>query len=426
MRERVKSAVLALLFVLMLVLLFVSLTLGVESDEGLLARVFGVPAAADETELQPRIAAEIRVLAICTPDGVHMPESSEEKTEMLSAVSAVYSEAVGSLGEVTAITRRQYLALIDTPAVYLGFDTELPFSLLRTWVGYDAVEYESRLRSLVVSVADGNVVIAWYDTAAEEYRMAPTAAATEQLEQLCADRGEANAVFAFQDSAFSALREDEPVLLSLITGTIYSMQPANFAQSGEVPRELLAGFDINPYLARVYEESGDMVYVEGYNVLRAGAQGELVYTSGSEDQGISLGLPDSQQENWSLLLEGARVLLSELSAQAGAGGVYSLREISTDESGETTILFDLLLDGWPILTERPAAHVTVQNGRVTYLRMEPHRFEAAGEQTILPARQAAAALQGESNLCLSVRYVQNEEGLLVPTLCSSEGQNGVE
>ena len=76
MRERVKSAVLALLFVLMLVLLFVSLTLGVESDEGLLARVFGVPAAADETELQPRIAAEIRVLAICTPDGVHMPESS--------------------------------------------------------------------------------------------------------------------------------------------------------------------------------------------------------------------------------------------------------------------------------------------------------------------------------------------------------------
>ena len=190
MRERLKSAVLALLFVSMLVLLFVSLTLGVESDEGLLSRVFGVPAAAEETELQPAPAAEARVLAFCTPSGVRMPESSEEKNEMLSAVSAVYSEAVGSLGEVTAITRRQYLALIDTPAVYLGFDTELPFSLLRTWVGYDAVEYESRLRSLVVSAdADGTVVIAWYDTAAEEYRMAPTAAAAANSLRSCAPAG---------------------------------------------------------------------------------------------------------------------------------------------------------------------------------------------------------------------------------------------
>ena len=425
MRERLKSAVLALLFVSMLVLLFVSLTLGVESDEGLLSRVFGVPATAEETELQPAPAAEARVLAFCTPSGVRMPESSEEKNEMLSAFSAVYSEAVGSIGQASGITRRQYLALLDAPAVYLGFDTELPLSLLRTWVGYDAAGFESRLRSLVVSADDDGVVIAWYDMSAEEYRMAPTAAAAAQLAQLCTGWDEPNAVFAFQDAGFSALREDEPVLLSLITAAVYSVQPSGFAQSGEVPRELLAGFDINPYLARVYEESGDMVYVEGYNVLRAGARGELVYTSGGE-QGISLGLSYSQVDDQSLLLEGTRVLLDELSAQAGAGGVYSLREISTDENGETTILFDLLLDGWPVLADRPAARVTVRGGRVTYLRMEPHRFEAAGEQTVLPARQAAAALQGERGLCLSVRYVPDEEGLLIPTLCSSEALYGVE
>ena len=58
--------------------------------------------------------------------------------------------------------------------------------------------------------------------------------------------------------------------------------------------------------------------------------------------------------------------MAELSAQAGAGGVYSLREISTDESGETTILFDLLLDGWPVLADRPAARVTVR-GRARHL-----------------------------------------------------------
>ena len=181
MRERVKSIVLAMLFVLMIVLLYVSLTLGIESEEGLLARIFGVSTATEEVVLQPRSAAELRVLAICTPDGVRMPENSTEKLEMQNALSAVYSEAVGSAGEAQVITGRQYLDLIKSPAVYLGYDTELPMFLLRTWVGFDAGERESRLYSLLIAVREDEVVVAWYDTAAEEYRMAVTAAAAGQL-----------------------------------------------------------------------------------------------------------------------------------------------------------------------------------------------------------------------------------------------------
>lgn len=426
MRERVKSVILAMLFVSMTVLLYVSLTLGIESEEGLLARIFGVSTATEEVILQPRSAAELRVLAICTPDGVRMPENSTEKLEMQNTLSAVYSEVVGSAGEAQAITARQYLDLIKSPAVYLGYDTELPMFLLRTWVGFDAGERESRLYSLLIAARGDEVVVAWYDTAAEEYRMAVTAAAVSQLEQACGAWAEPNAVFAFQDASFAVLADDEPVLLGLCSGATYSVQPASFTQTGELSRELLAGFDFNPYLARVYEEGSDMVYVEGYSVLRASAQGELTYTSGGKGQGIWLGLPENQLDEWSLVLESVRTLLADLNVKAGAGGVYSLRGMGTSDNGELTLLFDMTLDGCPIEAEQTAAHVTVQDGRVTYLRMQPQRFEESGTQAVLPARQAAAALQGQHGLRLSVRYVLDDEGMLVPKLCSTEIQNGVE
>ena len=268
MRERAKNTALAGLFALMIGLLYFSLTLGIEREDGLLARVFGVAEPSEEVVLQPRSAVELRALAVCTPDGVRMPENSGEKEEMQSAVSAVYAEAVGSAGEAQTITRRQYLELLGAPAIYFGFDAELPLFLLRAWVGFDGGERESRLSSLVVAASGGQVCIAWYDTAAKQYCMAPTAAGIERLTQVCGLWDEGNAVFAFQDADFAALCADEPVLLRAGSETKYNALPPAFAEAGELSRELLAGFGLNPYLARVYEEAaGDRVYVENYNAL---------------------------------------------------------------------------------------------------------------------------------------------------------------
>lgn len=426
MRERAKNAALAGLFVLMIFLLYLSLTLGVEREDGLLARVFGVAETEEEVTLQPRSAVELRALAVCTPNGVRMPENSAEKEEMQSAVSAVYAEAVGSAGEAQNITRRQYLELFSAPAIYFGFDAELPLFLLRAWVGFEGGERDSRVRGLVVADGGGQVNIAWYDTAAGQYRMAPTAAGIDRLAQACEPWSESNAIFAFQDSDFAALCADEPVLLRAGTETIYNALPPAFAEAGELSRELLAGFGLNPYLARVYEEAaGDMVYVEnynalGYNALRMSAKGELTYTAGAAGQGISLGLSEEEAADWSLLVEGVRALLSDLNAQAGASGAYSLSEIIQEQNGELALLFDLTVDGYAVVSERPAAHAVVQDGQVVYLRMSPVRCEAAGTQSILPARQAVAALKGGHNLRLNVRYVEKESGVLTPVLCSTE------
>ncbi len=426
MRERAKNAALAGLFVLMIFLLYLSLTLGIEREDGLLARVFGAAETGEEVTLQPRSAIELRTLAVCTPNGVRMPENSSEKEEMQSAVSAIYAEAVGSAGEAQVITRRQYLELFRTPAVYFGFDAELPLFLLRAWVGFDGGERDSRLRGLVVAADGEQVSVAWYDTAAGQYCMSPTAAGVDRLTQACSLWNESNAVFAFQDADFAALCADEPVLLRAGAETKYSVLPPAFAEAGELSRELLGGFGLNPYLARVYAEAaGDRVYVEnynalGYNALRMSAKGELTYTAGAAGQGISLGLSEEETGDWSLLVEGVRALLSNLNAQAGASGTYSLSEIVQEQNGELTLLFDLTLGGYAVVAERPAAHAVVQNGQVVYLRMSPVRCEASGTQSILPARQAVAALRGGHDLRLNVRYMEKENGVLTPVLCSAE------
>ncbi len=428
MRERMKSAALAVLLVTMLLLLYLSLTLGIDSGEKILARIFGVSAPSEEVELQPRAAVELRALAVCTPQGVRMPQSAAEKDEMSNAVSAIYAEAVGSAGEAQAITRQQYLNLLRAPAVYFGFDTELPLFLLRAWVGLERGQRgESRLCNLVVAAAEEQVVMAWYDTGAGEYRMSATAAAVDRLTRLCEGWRGSNAVFAFQDGGFAALCADEPVLLAVSEEKIYSVRPLELAQTGELSREVLTSFDLNPYLARVYEESGgEMVYVEGYNVLRVNGQGDLVYTAGAAGQGLSLGVSEAEADDQSLIVEGVRALLSGLNRQVGAGGVYSFNEMSAGKDGELTLLFDLTLDGRPVVSKRPAAHVTVHSGRVTYLRIAPRRFEQAGSRSILPIRQAAAVLQGRSGLRLSVRYEEKQDGLLIPALYSTEEPYGVE
>ncbi len=279
---------------------------------------------------------------------------------------------------------------------------------------------------LVVAADGEQVSVAWYDTAAGQYCMSPTAAGVDRLTQACSLWNESNAVFAFQDADFAALCADEPVLLRAGAETKYSVLPPAFAEAGELSRELLAGFGLNPYLARVYAEAaGDRVYVEnynalGYNALRMSAKGELTYTAGAAGQGISLGLSEEETGDWSLLVEGVRALLSNLNAQAGASGTYSLSEIVQEQNGELTLLFDLTLGGYAVVAERPAAHAVVQNGQVVYLRMSPVRCEASETQSILPARQAVAALRGGHDLRLNVRYMEKENGVLTPVLCSAE------
>lgn len=432
MRERVKNTALAGLFVLMLVLLYFSMTLGVSTEGGSLSRILGVSPQETPSELEPQPAVQLRTLAMCTPAGVHMPESYDEKQEMETAVSTLYTEAVGSAQAGVQVTQEEYLELLQNPAVYLGFDTELPFFLLRRWAGLEAGERESRLTGLVLGLSDGSVVLAWRDAETGQYHMAQTAAAADRLQQVCSAWQGNNAVFAFEEDGLSALCADEPVLLSAVQGRSYTVKSPAFVQAGELSREVLSGFGFNPYLARVYEQDGEIVYVEGYNalgynVLRVGTNGDLVYTSGAEGQGISLGLPEESGDNLSMAVEGVRVLLNELSEKAGAQGVYSLSELDEQEDGGLVLLFDLTLSGCAVLSERPGAQVTVRGGQVVSLYMSPRSYEEADMYALLPARQAAAALPQQSACYrLSVRYSEKQEGLLVPVLCSTEESNGME
>lgn len=420
MREKGKNIALVLLFALMIFLLYLSLTIGAEEGSGgMFGRTPGGSASGDDAELTPQMAVEMRKIAVCTPTGVYLPQSGEQKEELRAAVSSIYAEALGSAGETREITRQQYYDALSFPALYLGFDTGVPLELLLRWVGVEGGGQGTTLHSLVVTSGGERVTVAYYDAETRTYRAADTAAGVDRLTQVCSSWEGGNALFAFQDGDFAALCGDEPVPAQALTAVEYNILPPDYLSTGSLPREVLTGFGYNPFLARVYDDaSGDLVYVEENNVLRMSAQGDLTYTAGG--QGIPLGLRAQESGDTALVLEGVRQLLAYLSEQTGAGGQYSLRQVIEEESGAIQLVFDLFLDGCPVSAREPAAHATVEEGRITYLRLSPRRYEAAGEKGLLPARQAAAALQGGHNLRLDVRYSEKTAGVLTPALYSTE------
>ncbi len=420
MLEKGKNAALALLFALMIFLLYISLTIGpAEGSGGFLSQVLGGTPPGDDADLSPQMAVEVRKIAVCTPTGVYLPQNGEQKEELQTAVSSIYAEALGSAGEVREITRQEYYDALSFPALYLAFDTGVPLELLMRWVGVEGEGQDATLHSLVVTSGGERVTVAYYDAATGTYCAADTAAGVDRLTQVCSSWEGGSALFAFQDGDFAALCGDEPVHTQALTAVCYNVLPPDYLSSGSLPREVLTGFGYNPFLARVYDDaSGDLVYVEENNVLRMSAQGDLTYTAGG--QGIYLGLREQESGDAALVLEGVRRLLVYLCEQTGAGGQYSLREMIEEESGAVQLIFDLFLDGCPVNGDTPAAHATVQDGRITYLRLSPRKYEAAGERGLLTVRQAAAALQGGHNLRLDVRYSEKSDGTLLPALYSTE------
>lgn len=407
MLERVKTAVLLVLLAVMPLLVYASFTLGMPDAQ------LGAPSqeSTEPSAINTPAASPIKI-ALRTPNGTYMPEAAVRE-EVLQQIERICGEALGSAGARTELTEEAYLALLRAPSVLLAYDTELPFSLLRAWAGYEYAGIDATVRRFVLAEDAGAVVIAFWDEATRTYACLKTAADADRLVRLCAGEYESNAVFGFENSVLSGLAPDEPILLAAQKLPELSVALPAFVTAGELPRELLEGFSLNPYLSKVYPESdGTLVYIEDYNALRMTPAGELRYRV-STGRGIELLPPGEQSAQLTETVEKARALAVSLWNLSGASGTLSLAQIKNGENGALELSFSASYNGFPIC-DRSAAYLIVRDGAVDYLDLLPRVLTEGANMTLLPGLQLAAALPQQGDARPAVRYLQIRDGVLTP------------
>lgn len=408
MLERVKTAVLVLLLAILLLLAYRSFALLLPEAQQAAAETPDADAAAATPAALP-----LKV-ALCTGSGTYMPLSDTERDELMLQLERITGEALGSAAERSSLTFEQYLALLRGPAVLLVYDAALPFSLLRAWAGYEYAGIDAVVRSYTVAEEGGAVILAFRDETTGKYTRLKTAADPDRLLRLCASDYPHNAVFGFEDERLASIAPDEPVPVQALSVPVLRITPPAFVAAGELPRELLKGFSLNPYLSKVYQENdGTLVYVEDYSALRMTPSGALRYrvTTG---RGIELLAVGEQGGNTNEVIGQAHALVSSLWSLSGASGALSLRQTKTGEDGSFELSFCAVYRGVP-MSDSSAAYLIVRDGAVSYLDLLPAVLTEQSSVAMLPADQLAAALpETATGARPAVRYVHAGADVLTP------------
>lgn len=408
MLERVKTAVLVVLLAVLLLLAYRSFELMLpEAQQG------GTEASGSEEALVTPAALPLKI-ALCTGSGTYMPLSDTERDELMLQLERITGEALGSAGERSALTYEQYLTLLRGPAVLLVYDAELPFSLLRAWAGYEYAGIDAVVRSYAVAEEEGKVILAFRDETTGAYTRLKTAADPDRLLRLCTADYPRNAVFGFEDERLASIAPDEPVPVQALSVPVLRVMPPAFVAAGELPRELLKGFSLNPYLSKVYQENdGTLVYVEDYSALRMTPSGALRYrvTTG---RGIELLGIGEQSGNTNEVIAQAHELVTSLWSLSGASGTLSLRQITTEKNNALELSFCVVYRGVPV-SDNSAAYLIVRDGAVSYLDLLPSVLTEQSVVEMLPADQLAAALpEAGRGARPAVRYIQTGADVLMP------------
>jgi len=436
MLERLKTVTLVLLLLSAVCLLVISLTMGVQGTEFDLMDTLRGWLPQKNQPVSQSVAADTAVfprkIGVAGENGLYTPLNEEEYTSLLSQVSPVFQEAVGSAGEMRAAEARQVLPLLERNVIYFCYDTPVPFYLLQAWTGSQRVSsYDLLVQSAAAVLLEQQVCLA-VCTPGGMYYLFDTAADADMLKTTCAALQQSNAVFAFQRSDCAALMGDEIVATAGASYPVYTLQAPAYVAGGELPREVLQSFALNPYLTKVYTDaSGALVYVEGFHMLLVQENGDLSFETTMDEAGIDLALPaaaSSRQESI-YVCQAVHTVMDAVWSAAGASGRLSLEQITAGETaGSYTLSFRAHTGGlfWEDTTAG-RAHVTVEGGVITSVTMSPRQLQQQETAAVIPYLQSVAALpQDVRQARLCPRYLWKNE-LLTPAMCRvrEEAANGV-
>ena len=380
--EAVKTAVIVLLVISAVAL-------------GLYSRIFPIPGGAgsqsgtsgdpSQTFGESRGAAKPMCIAVTGQDGTHTAAKydGEELTSVFEKTVKLFSEALGSAGEPTAVDEARWREFLLSPGVYYEYYEPVPMAVLCAWLGTEAGVMES---SNVAALCLSSDRLCFRDGtgACFECATAVPADAVQGLGELCSER----AVFAFELDTLEAFGCGSQLLFP--DSAAHRLAVSSEPMIGQEARyELLEALD-----AAVFERSGYMegdgtyVYVATDFTLRISPDGAVAYRFSGEAQ--------RRQSTFFGDIEQAERICSKLLPLFAGDADYCYA--GTVTAGSVTVTaFDYCIAGG-LLSLPDGAHaasITLEEGVVTEMDLRLHRFSLVEEEReLLPEIQTAAASAG--------------------------------
>lgn len=415
MADRLKNLLLAVLLTLMVVLLGATFLLSMRNSQGgqrLLQALRPVEkTGASQTAITAMAWPE--KLAVLGEEGVFYAASGEEYTQLYQQGEALCQEALGSANAPIQLTETEYRRLLQAPAILVEYHSGLPFFLLQAWSGSEELRTELTVRRFALTKTAFGVVLLLTDEKGSRWQ-AMTAASAAELEELCAQERQSNAILAKE--SYPGLAWDELLLTGAADLPGYSSLRPDIVEKGELSQQVQALFSMNAYLARVYQNSsGSLVYVEGRSTLSLGQEGELIY-AGAEGADLEISAGQEPQRTVEICQK-VCTLMRQVWSETGASGRLSLDSVR-QENGRLLLSFALDVGGKFLEKDGGWAQVTVEDGAVTGASAYLRRLEPEEHALLLPMTEAAGMLAAlphrQARLCL--RMTAGESGF-APGIC---------
>lgn len=411
MADKLKNLLLVVLLAVMIVLL--ALTFLVSVRGGAAGKQLLQPLEEREggtNEPPARVMAQPEVLAIFREDGLCLACGAQDYELLYQQTEPLFQEAVGSAGQLAALTEEDYLAALETSGVLLQYRDPQPLWLLQAWGGSGSPQGSLEVSAAAMAVRDGGVALLLTDREGGRW-MAQTAASQSELETLIRAGGPVNARLARESDAVAA---DTVLTTAVESYPTMTVSPPELVTRGELSKSVQSLFGMNAYLTRVYQNTdGSLVYVESHSTISLAQNGDLTYAGTG---GIGLELTADGSARQAELCWKVYDLLARLWEQAGASGSLSLEEVRL--SGDSGTL-RFALRGGALFAERKEgswATVTVEDGAITGLTAALRRLEEGAPRRLLPMYQAEAVLP-RGRAALRVRLLEGEAGALTPSVC---------
>lgn len=367
-------------------------------------------------------AYPIRLAAVHGKSELSVALTRQEISPRYEQIRSALEEALSSAQPPRQISRRQYWQLLtEQGAFLLEYDGYPPLYALRAWSGGEADDcFDLNFNRLALAAGQEQATLALEDQQGN-YWLCDTAAGgkrvREALDQWPAD----GSLFARDIPGCQTLAEEEILSDRRLTLPVYDASaPAVVASAlsgGETPRALLECFSMNPYLAKRYTAGdGAAVFVQGSFALRIYASGRLELTVG-EGEGLAgdEDAPPGSQAQAVALIDKTRSVAAAVMDASGGPMDLSLLSISPlSEQGDYTIVLGRQADGAPIAGLEVRADV--KQGLIVRMELTVLALEQTGESALLPARQAAAALDADIRQARLYPRYGWQEGRLVPYL----------
>lgn len=309
---------------------------------------------------------------------------------LYSGFSAVLGEALGSAGEPTAVSSRQWQQALNEKSIYLDFLYPQPLTNLASGLGVQmsSAAAQSWAARLCLAPADGMLLL--YYCSGGEYFSCATALRPESL-NISGELVSNGAAFAWENGAGNG---DADFLILRDMPEIPALNVTNTVSAAMEDDGLLTLAEMNAVIASRYPESdGSSVYVEGERTLRVSLNGTVTYRYyvPEEELGSSGNVAPAIEAAWNFAE-------STVGAHCGAAELH-LADAFFDEGEQAwCVEFLYVVNGLPVELSRDgrAARVYVRGETVVSAELTFRSFTSGdGLLVPLPEKQAVAALQAE-------------------------------